>query len=159
MSMFAEFLPLLDPKFLAQIFRLLYREFGSTALGRRLGGLIILSIQLSTLIGLMFRPAVTAAMYHIGYGSSEALAQRLKLVSVVCMVLYAVPAASIVGAILLAGWLCAALVSHARSGGMLSVCILLGICVAWLVWGGAWRRERDLRLWPVFRRRQCCIES
>jgi hypothetical protein len=158
MSMFAEFLPLLDPKFLMQIFRLVCREFGSTALGRRLGGMIILSMRLGALIMPAFRPAVTEAMHRVSHGSSDALAPRLGLISIVCTVLYGVPPASILAAIVVAFCLDAAQVWPARSGGMLSVCIPLGICVALLVCGGPWWRERNLRLRPAFRRRRCCIE-
>jgi len=158
MSMFAEFLPLLDPKFLTQIFRLVCREFGSTALGRRLGGLVILSLRLFGLIMLTFRRPVTVMMHHIGHGLRDAPAPRLGLISIVCTVLYAVPPASIPGALVLAFCLGAARGWQARSGGMLPLCILLGICVALLVWGEPWWRERELRLLPTSRRRRCCVE-
>jgi hypothetical protein len=158
MSMFAELLPLLDPKFLMQIFRLVCREFGSTALGCRLVGLIILSMRLGGLIMLALRSLVTGTTHRVRHGSSEALAPRLGLISIVCTMLYAVPPTSIPGAILIAGCLGAAQVWHTRSGGMLPVCMLFGICAALLVWGGPCWRARDLRLWPAFRRR-CCIEN
>jgi hypothetical protein len=154
MSMFAELLPLLDPKFLTQIFRLVCREFGSTALGRRLGGLVILSMRLGGLIMPALRPAVTEAMHHIGHGSSDVLTRRLGLISIVCTILYGVPPASILAAIVVAFCLGAAQVWQARSGGMPSICILLGICVALLVWGGPWWREPNLRLRSAIQRRR-----
>ena len=157
MSMFAEFLPLLDPKFLTQIFRLVCREFGSTALGRGLEGMIILSMRLLGLIMPALRSLVTA--HHIGHGSSEALAPRLGLISIVCTVLYAVPLTSIPGAILIAGCLGAAQVLHTRGGGMLPVCMLFGICAALLVWGGPCWRTQDLRFLRAARRRHCCVEN
>jgi hypothetical protein len=144
MSMFAEFLPLLDPKFLTQIFRLLCREFGSTAFDRRLGGQIILSMRLFGLIILAFRPAVAEAMHHIGHDSSDALAPRLGLISIVCTVLYAVPPTSILGAIVLTFCLGTAQAWQARSGGMLPGCILFGICVAGM------RRAEVARAKPAF---------
>lgn len=158
MSMFAEFLPLLDPKFLTQIFRLLCREFGSTALGRCLGGLIILSMGLGARLVLALRSLVTELAHRIGHGSSEALAPRLGLISIVCTVLYAVPLTAIPGAILIAGCLGAAQILHARSGAMLPVCMLFGICAALLVWGGPCRRALDWRLLRSARRPCCCIE-
>jgi hypothetical protein len=107
------------------------------------------------------------ATHHIGHGSSTALAPRLGLISIVCAVLYAVPPASILAAmlavmlatILFVGCLSAALVPHARSGGVLPAHILIGICLALLVWGGPWWHERDLRLLSAFRRWRCCIEN
>jgi hypothetical protein len=159
MSMFAEFLPLLDPKFLMQILHLLCREFGSTALGRRLGGLVIRSMRLGGLFMLALRSIVTETARRIGRGSSETLAQRLGLIAIVCAVLYAVAPTSIPGAVLIAGWLGAVQEWHARSGAMLPACMLSGICIALLVWDGAWWRGRDLRLLPAARRRNCCIEN
>jgi hypothetical protein len=152
MSMFAEFLPLLDPKFLMQIFRLLCREFGSTALGCRLGRLIILSMRLLGLIMPALRSLVTETAHRIGDRSSEALAPRLGLISIVCTVLYAVPPTAIPGAILIAGCLGAAQVWSTRSGAGLPVCMLFGICAAFLVWGGPCWRARNLRLLRVVRR-------
>jgi hypothetical protein len=159
MSMFAEFLPLLDPRFLMQILRLVCREFGSTALGRRIDGLIILSMRLGGLIMLALCSLVTAPARRIVHGSGEALAPRLGLISIVCMVLYAVPPTAIPGAILIAGCLGAAQIWHMRSGAMLPVCILFGICAALLVWGAPCWRARDLRLPSLVRRRHCCIEN
>jgi hypothetical protein len=156
MSMFAEFLPLLDPKFLMQIFRLVCRQFGSTALGRRIDGLIVLSLRLGMLIMRMLRSIVTETTGPIGHGSSQALAPRLGLISIVCTVLYAVPPTSIPGAILVAGCLGAAQMCYARSGGMLPVCMLFGCCAALLLWAGPWWHARDLRLLPS-RRRHCCV--
>jgi hypothetical protein len=159
MLMFAELLPLLDPKFLMQIFRLVCREFGSTALGRRIGGPIILSMRLGGLIMLALCSLVTGATHRVRHGSSEALAPRLGLISIVCTMLYAVPPTSIPGAILIAGCLGAAQVWHERSGGMLPVCMLFGFCAVVLVWGGPCWRARDLRLLWLVRRRTCCIEN
>jgi len=158
MSMLAELLPLLDPKFLTQIFRLLCREFGSTAFGRGLGGLIILSMRLGGLVMLASRSLVTETTNRIGRGSREVLAPRLGLISIVCTVLYAVPPTAIPGAILIAGCLGAAQVWHTRSGAMLPVCMLFGICAALLVCGGPCRRARDLRLLRAARRPDCCIQ-
>jgi hypothetical protein len=159
MLMLAEFLPLLDPKFLTQIFRLVCREFGSTALGRRLGGMIVPSMRLFGRVGLALRSLVTETAHGAGHGSSEALALRLGLISIACALLYAVPPTSVPGAILIAGCLGAAQVWHARGGAMLPVCMLFGICAALLIWGGPCWRERDLGLLRAARRRNCCLEN
>ena len=158
MSMFAEFLPLLDPKFLTQILHLLCREFGSTALGRRLGGLVIRSMWLGGLIMPALRSIVTES--RSGRGSGKTLARRLGLIATVCAVHYAVAPTSIPGAVLIAGWLGAAQEWQARSGeGMLPACMPFAFCIALLVWGAPWWRERDLRLQPAVRRGTCRIEN
>ena len=159
MSMFAEFLPLLDPKFLMQILHLLCREFGSTALGRRLSGLVIRSMRLGGLIMLALHSIVTEMARRIGRGSSKRLAQRLGLIATICAVLYVVAPTSIPGAVLIAGWLGAVQEWHGRSGAMLPTCMPFAICIALLVWDGPWWRGRDLRLLPAARRRNCRIEN
>ncbi|MBV8923092.1 DoxX family protein [Bradyrhizobium sp.] len=159
MLMLAEFLPLLDPKFLTQIFRLVCREFGSTALSRRLSGPIILSMRLFGLIELALRALVAETAHRMSHGSSGALAPRLDLISILCAVLCAVPLISIPGAILIAGCLGAAQVWHTRGEAMLPVCMLFGICAALLVWDGPCRRARDLGLLRTAPRRNCCLEN
>jgi hypothetical protein len=154
MSMFAEFLPLLDPKFLKQIFRLLCGDLRSTALGRFFGRLLGLLVPLDRLVRLTIRPVVIEAM-----ASSDTLALRLGLISLVCTVLYAVSPISIIGAFLLAGYLGAALAAHVRAPSPLSTQILFGIWFASLVWGGLWWRGRNMRSLPPFRRWRCCIEN
>ena len=49
-----------------------------------------------------------------GYGAGEDLARSLGLITIVCTVLYALPPTSILGAILLTGYLGGAIASHVR---------------------------------------------
>jgi DoxX-like family len=159
MSMFAEFLPLLDPKFLKQIFRLLCGELRSTALGRFFSGLVVLLVALDGLVRLTIRPIVAKAMDHIGDGSSDTMALSLGLISLVCMVLYAVSPISIISAYLLAGYLGAALAAHVRTPSPLSTQILFGIWFVLLVWGGLWWRGRNVQSLPRLWRWGCCTEN
>jgi DoxX-like family len=57
-------------------------------------------------------PIVTETMDRIGYGSSETLARSLGFITIVCTILYAIPPTSILGAILLTGYLGGAMASH-----------------------------------------------
>ena len=52
-------------------------------------------------------PVVTETMDRMDYGSSETLARSLGLITIVCTVLYSIPPTSILGAILLTGYLAA----------------------------------------------------
>ncbi len=52
----------------------------------------------------------------MGYGSSETLARSLGIITIVCTVLYSIPPTSILGAILLTGYLGGAMASHVRIG-------------------------------------------
>jgi hypothetical protein len=89
-------------------------------------------------------PIVTETMDRIGYGSSETLARSLGIISIVCTVLYSVPPTSILGAILLTGYLGGAMASHLRIGSPLFTHILFGFYLGLMVWGGLWLRDRNL---------------
>jgi len=60
-------------------------------------------------------------------------------------VLYAVPPTSILGAILLTGYLGGAMASHVRIGSPLFSHLLFGFYLGVMVWGGLWLRDRRLR--------------
>ena len=76
-------------------------------LGRVLSGVVILFLLFDGAIKLVPWPVVTETMDRIGYGSSENLARSLGFITVACTVLYAIPPTSILGAILLTGYLAA----------------------------------------------------
>ena len=116
--------------------------------GRMLSGLVILFLLLGGAIKLVPWPVVvTATMDRIGYGSSETLARTLGVITVACTVLYAIPPTSILGAILLTGYLGGAMASHLRIGSP-----LFGFYLGLMVWGGLWLRDRKLQALMPWRR-------
>jgi hypothetical protein len=121
-------------------------------LGRLLSGLVILFMLFDGAIKLVPWPIVTETMDRIGYGSSEALARSLGVITVVCTVLYAVPPTSILGAILLTGYLGGAMASHLRIGSPLFTHTLFGFYLGLMVWGGLWLRDGRMRALIPFRR-------
>jgi hypothetical protein len=121
-------------------------------LGRVLSGLVILFMLFDGAIKLVPWPVVTETMDRIGYGSSESLARALGVITVACTVLYAVPPTSILGAILLTGYLGGAMASHVRIGSPLFSHTLFGFYLGLMVWGGLWLRDRRLRTLIPLRR-------
>src|ERR1700675_1630326 len=95
-------------------------------LGRILSGLVIVFLLLDGAIKLVPWPIVTETMDRMGYGSSESLARSLGAITLFCTVLYAVPPTSILGAILLTGYLGGAMASHVRIGCPLFSHLLFG---------------------------------
>jgi hypothetical protein len=122
------------------------------SLGRVLSGLVIAFMLFDGAIKLVPWPIVTETMDRIGYGSSETLARSLGLITIVCTVLYAIPPTSIVGAILLTGYLGGAMASHVRIGTPLFSHMLFGFYLGLMVWGGLWLRDRSVRQLIPFRR-------
>ena len=120
--------------------------------GRVVSGLVIVFLLFDGAIKLVPWPVVTETMDRMGYGSSETLARSLGLITLVCTVLYAVPPTSILGAILLTGYLRGAIASHVRIGSPLFSHVLFGFYLGLMVWGGLWLRDRSLRaLMPLSR--------
>ena len=110
-------------------------------LGRVLSGLVIVFLLFDGAIKLVPWPIVTEAMDRIGYGSSETLARTLGVITVACTVLYAIPPTSILGAILLTGYMGGAIATHARIGEPFFAQIGIGV----LIWLGPFLRDSRLR--------------
>ena len=121
-------------------------------LGRVLSGLVIVFMLFDGAIKLVPWPIVTETMDRIGYGSSESLARALGVITIACTVLYAIPPTSILGAILLTGYLGGAMASHLRIGSPLFSHILFGFYLGLMLWGGLWLRDPRLRGLIPFRR-------
>jgi hypothetical protein len=120
--------------------------------GRFLSGLVILFLIFDGAIKLVPWPVVTETMDRMGYGSSEALARALGIITVACTALYAIPPTSILGAILLTGYLGGAIASHVRIGSPLFTHVLFGFYLGVMLWGGLWLRDRNLRALLPFHR-------
>src|SRR5439155_26915968 len=74
-------------------------------------------------------------------GSPEVLAFGMGIFELACTVLYVVPHSSVLGAILLTGYLGGATATHVRIGEPFYMPILLGT----LVWAGLFLRDDRLR--------------
>jgi hypothetical protein len=121
-------------------------------LGRILSGLVVAFLLFDAAIKLVPLAVVTETMDKMGYGSSENLARSLGLITIVCTVLYSVPPTSILGAILLTGYLGGAIASHLRIGSPLFTHTLFGLYLGLMVWGGLWLRDKNLKSLIPFRR-------
>jgi len=113
-------------------------------LGRVLSGFVIVFMMFDGAIKLVPWPVVTQTMDRIGYGSSEGLARALGVISIACTVLYAIPPTSILGAILLTGYLGGAVATHLRVGSPVASHLLFGVYVGLMAWGGLFLREPRL---------------
>jgi DoxX-like protein len=91
----------------------------------------------------LFKPAVVVeGTVKLGY--QETVIVPLGIVLLTCTVLYIIPRTSVLGAILLTGYLGGAVATHVRLGGGLfpiSFPIILGV----LIWGGLFLRDTRLR--------------
>src|SRR3984893_5320606 len=113
--------------------------------GRILSGRVIAFLMLDGAIKLVPWPVVTDTMDKMGYGSSESFARSLGVITIVCTILYSIPPTSILGAILVTGYLGGAIASHVRIGSPLFSHTLFGLYLGLMVWSGLWLRDRNLR--------------
>jgi hypothetical protein len=110
-------------------------------IGRVMSGLVIAFMLLDGAMKLVpLDVVVTTSM-----GIPGSLARTLGILGLICTVLYAVPRTSIVGAILLTGYLGGAIASHLRLGDPIFTHTLFGLYLGLLVWGGLYLRDDRLR--------------
>jgi len=113
------------------------------ALGRTLSTLAVLFLGLDALAKLLQLPPVVAGTAELGYPSSAVLV--IGLLEAVCVAAYVLPLTSVLGALLLTGYLGGAIATHLRMGNPVLSHILFPVYVALFVWGGLFLRETRLR--------------
>ena len=91
----------------------------------------------------LFKPSfVIQATVQLGYPETDIVGIGITLL--ICTVLYVIPRTSILGAVLLTGYLGGALASQLRAGmGLFN--ILFPAIFGVLVWGGLWLRDERVR--------------
>ncbi len=89
--------------------------------------------------------ASVAVEGSIQLGYPESVVFGIGVVLLVCTLLYAIPRSSILGAILLTGYLGGAVATHVRVGNPLFSHVLFPVYLGVLIWGGLFLREGRLR--------------
>ena len=111
--------------------------------GRIMSGLGVAFLLMDGVMKL-FRPAVVReAFARLGYPESEIIGVGVLLL--ICTALYLIPRASILGALLLTGYLGGAVATHVRVGDPLLSHVLFPTYIAALLWVGLYLREPRLR--------------
>ena len=117
--------------------------------GRAISGLCVLFLATDGAAKLIKPAPVLEACAGLGIPESSATGIGILLPS--CTAAYAVPATSVLGAVLLTGYLGGAVATHVRVGGpAFPVAFATGLGV--LVWVGLYLREPRLRALLPFRR-------
>ena len=107
--------------------------------GRIISALPVLMLLFSGVVKLMKPTAVVQELARLGY--PESLALGIGILELVCTAVYVVPRTSLLGAILLTGYLGGATATHVRIGDPFFIPIVVGV----LVWGGHFLRDDRLR--------------
>jgi hypothetical protein len=110
--------------------------------GRTLSGLASAFLFFDGVMKLFKPEVVVKATLELGYPESSIFG--IGLVLVVSTLLYVMPRTSILGAVLLTGYLGGAVATHVRVGaGLFSV--VFPVAFGALVWGGLWLRNERVR--------------
>lgn len=107
--------------------------------GYIISALPVLMLLVSGAMKLVKSAPVVEGFVRFGY--PESLALGIGLVELACVAIYVIPRTSVLGAILLTGYLGGATATHLRIGDPFFAPIVLGV----LVWGGLFFRDARLR--------------
>jgi len=110
--------------------------------GRILSMLPALFLLMDGVMKVMKPDFVVKATVELGY--PEDVIFGLGIVVLICVILYIIPQTSVLGAILLTGYLGGAVASHLRHGDPLFSHVLSPVYFAILLWGGLYLREPRL---------------
>ncbi len=122
---------------------------GSIWTGRVISALIVLFLLFDSVLKFMKPAPVVETFAHLGLSMS--LANPLGIILIVCALLYAIPQTSILGAILLSGYLGGAVCTHLRVGDPLFSHILFPTYMGALLWLAIYLRDVRLRALIPFR--------
>lgn len=111
--------------------------------GRGLSAVAILFLLLDSLGKLLEVPPVVAGSLQLGYPASTVF--PIGVVLLLCVAAYAIPSTSVLGAVLLTGFLGGAVATHVRVENPLFSHTLFPTYVALFVWGGLYLREPRVR--------------
>jgi len=92
---------------------------------------------------MMKAPVAVEGSMQLGY--PESVVVGIGVLLLVCTFLYAIPRTSILGAVLLTGYLGGAIATQVRVGNPLFSRVLFPVYVGVMVWGGLFLRDSRLR--------------
>ena len=99
----------------------------------------VLMLLFSATMKLIHPPQLDEGFVKMGIPVSHALG--LGILELACTLLYAIPRTSVLGAILLTGYLGGAMQTHVRIGEPVFMHVIFGV----LIWGGLFLRDTRLR--------------
>jgi hypothetical protein len=117
--------------------------------GRILVAISVLFLLFDSVTKLILIQPVVDAMPTLGWPVS--LARPLGIILLACLALYVIPRTSVLGAILLTGYLGGAVATNMRVGSPLATHILFPVYVGLMLWGGLYLRDARLRALIPFR--------
>ncbi len=117
---------------------------------RILKGLVVLFLILDGAMHLATPPPVVEAMNQLGFPLRVTVG--IAVIELICTALYIIPATSVLGAILLTGYIGGAVAAHVRVGNPIFESYIFPALVGTLIWGAILVTDERLRALIPLRR-------
>jgi len=111
--------------------------------GRIMSGFVVIALVADGAIQLFAPAQLTSMLQETGFAMD--LTRVLGPIILACAVLYAIPATSALGAILVTGFLGGAISAHVRIGELGSPPELISLLLGAMTWGGLYARDPRIR--------------
>jgi hypothetical protein len=111
--------------------------------GRILSALVVISLLADGTVQLFAPPQIASMLQETGFALG--LTRVVGPIILVCAILYAIPATTILGAILVTGFLGGALCAHVRIGELGSPPEIISLLLGAMTWGGLYLRDPRIR--------------
>lgn len=127
--------------------------------GRAMSALVILFLLAASVAPKLVGAAVaTDSLRSLGWDPRHTL--LIGLIELACVILYAIPRTSLLGAVVTTGLLGGAIATQVRVDSPLFSHTLFGLYLGLLLWGGLWLRNADLRaIFPVGSRKRPSMDT
>ena len=108
-------------------------------MGRALSAVAVAFLLFDSVGKVLEVAPVVAGTTQLGY--PEGIVRTLGVILLLCVVVHLIPRASVLGAVLLTGYLGGAVATHVRVGSPLLTHVLFPVYVAAFIWGGLLLRD------------------
>jgi hypothetical protein len=125
---------------------------GAVRIGYGLSGVVILFMLFDGGLKLVPPAMVLEGTAQLGYPATVSFARGLGVLGLSCTALYAIPRTSVLGAILLTGFLGGTVATHVRVGSPIFSHMLFGVYLGIMLWGGLYLRDERVRALIPYRR-------
>jgi hypothetical protein len=116
---------------------------GALWAGRTMSALVVIALVADGAIQLLSPAQIASMLRETGFAIE--LTRVLGPIVLTCAILYAVPATSVLGAILVTGFLGGAICAHVRIGELGSPPEIISLLLGAMAWGGLYARDPRIR--------------
>ena len=113
--------------------------------GYVMSGLVVAFMLFDGAMKLVPFDVVLKASADLGFPPTASFARLLGVLGLISTALYVMPRTSVLGAVLLTGYMGGTVATHMRLGNPLFTHVLFGVYLAILAWGGLYLRDARLR--------------